>query len=98
MSSASIARAGTMCNRTSKTSWSKSLPLDPWPTADRAAWQAALRPGDAFDVGGVASGWAQATQNKTMLGWGRFLFFLSERNELDPLATPAERITMERVR
>jgi hypothetical protein len=73
------------------------LPFDLWPAADRAAWQAALRPGDAFDVGGLASRWSEATRRKTMLGWGRYLFFLQERGELDPMATPAQRITEERL-
>lgn len=88
-----------MSDRTLKTtSWSKCMPLDLWPAADRAAWEAALKPGDAFDVGGLASRWSGPTQKKTMLGWGRYLFFLYERNELDPMATPAQRITRERLR
>jgi hypothetical protein len=48
--------------------WSKSLPIALWPRADRNAWGAALKPGDAFEPGGIASGWAAATRRKTALG------------------------------
>ena len=45
----------------------------------------------------MASRWSEATQHKTELGWGRYLFFLHERSELAPSAGPADRITRERV-
>ena len=73
------------------------MPVELWPAADRMAWEAALKPVDVFDIAGVASRWSEATQHKTELGWGRYLFFLFERAELDPLSTPAERITRERL-
>ena len=86
-----------MSDRNAKTSWSKSMPFDLWPEADGAAWQASLCPGDVFGVAGVASRWSEATRRRTMLGWGRYFFFLYERGELDPMATPAQRITEERL-
>jgi integrase len=77
-------------------SWSKSLPIALWPNADRGAWGAALRPGNVFDAGGSAARWSPATQRKTALGYGRFLFWLSERGELDVAEAPRARITCER--
>ncbi|MGO8918032.1 MAG: tyrosine-type recombinase/integrase [Stellaceae bacterium] len=59
------------------------------------AWQAALTPGNVFDPGGVASSWASATQRKTARGYGRFLFWLRERGELDETVDPASRVTPE---
>ena len=81
----------------SKSGWSKSIPIALWPARDRAAWDAALAPGDVLDPGGVASRWSPATRRKTALGYGRFLFFLLQRGDLDVLAGPTNRITHERL-
>lgn len=79
----------------SKPSWSKCLPLELWPARDQDAWKAALELGDILDPGGVASCWSLSTQRKTASGYGRYLFFLLQRGELEPLAGPADRITRE---
>lgn len=78
--------------------WSKCLPIDLWPSADRAAWRSALRPSDPFEDGGIAASWSPATLSKTIKGYGRFLAWLKERNELNESADPASRITPERLR
>jgi len=80
-----------------KRGWSKSLPVALWPEADRLAWEAARRPGDVFEPGGAAARWSPATQRKTALGYGRFLFWLSERGELDLAEAPCARVTHDRV-
>jgi integrase/recombinase XerD len=77
--------------------WSKCLPIALWPAADRAVWQAAIRLGDPFDGGGIASRWSAATQCKTAKGYGRYLCWLKERGELDETAGPAARITREKL-
>jgi integrase/recombinase XerD len=77
--------------------WSKCLPIELWPPADRAAWEAAMRSSDPFDGGGIAAHWSVATRRKTAGGYGRFLFWLKERNELDVTGDPASRITRERL-
>ncbi len=77
--------------------WSTVLPVALWPPADRAAWRAGLRPGNPFEPGGIASRWSPATRRKTALGYGRFLFWLKERGELDETIAPAARITRERL-
>jgi len=73
------------------------MPIPLWPAVDQAAWQAALKAGDVFEPGGVASRWSPATQRKTVLGYGRFLFWLTECGELDTEAAPPARVTRERV-
>jgi integrase/recombinase XerD len=75
----------------------KCLPISLWPSADQAAWEKAIRPGNPFDEWGIAAHWSPATRRKTIAGYGRFLFWLKERNELDETAHPAERVTQERL-
>ncbi len=79
------------------TSWSKCLPIRLWPLADRAAWEAAVRPSNPFESGGGASHWSHATKRKTAVGYGRYLCWLRERGELDETADSATRITRERL-
>src|SRR5262249_33140761 len=81
-----------------RASWSKCLPITLWPSVDRAAWETAIRPRDPFKCGRNATSWSEATRRKTISGYGRFLFWLKERNELDEAAAPAARITRERLR
>ena len=76
---------------------SKCLPITLWPPMDRAAWVTAICPGDPFECRGIAVSWSTATRRKTIAGYGRFLFWLKERNELDETAAPAARITRERL-
>jgi integrase/recombinase XerD len=77
---------------------SKCLPIELWPSADRAAWGSALQQSDPFEDGGIAASWSPATRRKTIAGYGRFLSWLKEHNELDEAAGPAARITPERLR
>jgi hypothetical protein len=56
-----------------------------------------MRSSDPFDGGGIAAHWSVATRRKTAGGYGRFLFWLKERNELDVTGDPASRITRERL-
>jgi integrase/recombinase XerD len=77
--------------------WTKCLPISLWPSADQAAWAKAIRPRNPFDEWGIAAHWSPATRRKIIAGYGRFLFWLKERNELDETVGPAERITRERL-
>jgi len=77
-------------------SWSKCLPITLWPSIDRAAWETAICPGDSFECG-IAASWSAATRRKTIAGYGRFLFWLKERNEFDETEAPAARITRKRL-
>lgn len=78
--------------------WSDCVPISLWPPADQAAMEKAHKAGDIFDPGGVASRWSAATRKKTISGWGRYLFFLYQRGELDPMQGPADRISPDRLR
>ena len=80
-----------------KARWTKCVPIALWPPADRAAWEAAMRRRDPFEDAGLATRWSAATRRKTACGYGRFLFWLLERGELDVTADPAARITHERL-
>jgi len=41
----------------------RCVPLAEWPALDRAAWDAALRPGDVLDTGGIVARWAPSTRS-----------------------------------
>lgn len=76
--------------------WSKCLPIELWPRSDRLAWHAAMRPRGVFDPPGPAALWSEPTRRKTALGYGRFLFWLHQRGELES-EDPAVRVTRGRV-
>ena len=72
-------------------------PVDRWPAPDRAAWAAALTPGDPFEPGGVAAGWAPISRRVIAQGYGNWLRWLDEQGLLDPLLPPAARVSKDRV-
>lgn len=71
--------------------------LEQWPAIDQERWAAALIPGDPFRKGGVAAKWAPATQRHVEHAYGRFLYWLHGRGELDPSRAPGDRINEERL-
>ena len=75
----------------------RCLKPDLWPEADRRAWEAAQHQGDVLEPGGAAAGWAPYTRTKIEKGYGRWLTWLIGKSLLDPLASPAERVTPDRV-
>lgn len=82
----------------------RCLRLEDWPAADRAAWQAAMAPGDILE-GTIGPGhhWSSDTREKYQKGYGRWLTFLMTSGRFDParfgsVPTPADRITPEAVR
>jgi integrase/recombinase XerD len=75
----------------------RCLVLDAWPEADRAAWSEAITPGDIFDPGGLAAGWATGTQRKVAAAYGRWLTWLDRAALLDCCETPGGRATPESV-
>lgn len=72
-------------------------PFAQWPAADQAAWNDSMRCGDVLDPGGIASGWAAATQTMVVNGYGRWLTWLADQDALDPLSQPATRVTHEQL-
>src|ERR1700676_979471 len=61
----------------------RSLPLDHWPNADRAAWDEACRPSVRFKRGGAASHLRPVTQKELSKRYGLFLGFLNRSSRLD---------------
>jgi len=74
-----------------------SLKPAAWPLRDQAAWAAACQPGDFLEPGGGAAGWREVSRKNIAKSYGVWIGFLAERGEFDPAATPAERVTRERV-
>jgi integrase/recombinase XerD len=75
----------------------RCLPLAEWPKPDRAAWAAAHHRGGLLDEDGLAVSWAAATSDIIARGYGTFLAFLAWTDDLDPTASPADRVTRSRV-
>lgn len=68
------------------------LKLEQWPAIDRARWAAAMIPDDPFRPGGVAAKWPHPAQRHVQHCYGRWLFWLDVRGDLDPTLTPGKRV------
>ena len=84
-------------NADAKTALNRCWPVSEWPASDRAAWVAALQPGDALNPGGIAARWATATRTMVENGYGRWLGSLHTKGLLNPEDTPDQRVNKERV-
>jgi integrase/recombinase XerD len=74
------------------------LPYEQWPEADRRLWAAALDGNDDPFCDAPGARLADATRQKLLFGWRRFLGFLAISELAGLEADPAERLTIERVR
>jgi len=72
-------------------------PIEAWPIPDRRAWDAAMARGDILEPGGAGADWAPLSRRKMSKGYARWLNWLETHRLLDPEATPATRITPERL-
>jgi integrase/recombinase XerD len=75
----------------------RCIKLEHWPERDRLCWTAAHRRGRLLEDDGLAASWAPNTSALIAGGYGRFLSFLAETEDLDILASPEDRITRPRV-
>ena len=75
----------------------RSMPIEEWPAEDRAAWEAAFRPGDPFEPGGLAAHWRPRTRALVAQSYGHWLTFLEHQGRLDENQSPAERTTAEAI-
>src|SRR5579864_7146537 len=75
----------------------RSLPIYLWPTADRAAWEEACRPGLRLKRGGAASHFRPVTQRDLASRYGYFLDFLSRSGVLDLKAGPGAQVTPQHI-
>ena len=76
----------------------RPIPVGGWPDLDRAAWQAALQPGDPFSCGGLAANCRSATRDLVAQGYGYWLAFLKESGEFDTDVGPAKRLNLGIIR
>ena len=75
----------------------RSSPKESWPLADRAAWEAACRPGIRLTRGGAASHLRAVTQNDLAKRYGYFLDFVSRSKRLDFEANAGAHVILENV-
>jgi integrase len=75
----------------------RSLPVELWPSAERAAWAAACRPAVRLKRGGVASHLRPVTQNDLAQRNGYFLDFLARSKRLCLNAEAGAQVTPENV-
>jgi integrase len=75
----------------------RSLPIDLWPSADRAAWQEACRPNVRLKRGGAASHMRTVTQEMLRKRAGYFLDFLLRSGRFDMNAPAGAQVTPENV-
>jgi len=76
----------------------RRLKLKDWPEGDRAAWEAALVPGDLLDgTMGPAHHWCEATRDLRRKAYGRWLTPRIAAGGFDPVVAPASRITRDAV-
>jgi integrase/recombinase XerD len=73
-------------------------PLAEWPDTDRHLWLSALVPGDLLEAGGSRAKFTENTNRGIVEGYGRWLQWLDRQGRLDQTNSPAERITLDRVR
>jgi site-specific recombinase XerD len=73
------------------------MPLEAWPVEDRDAYEAAIRPGDPLEPGGLGAEWSSYSRRKNVNGYGRWLTWLSIRGLLDSSIGPPDRTTRERI-
>jgi integrase len=72
-------------------------PIADWPTGDRAAWERGIEPAALFESGGAGAGWSGASQFKIARDYDSWLSWLAGKGLLDADASPADRVTRERV-
>lgn len=73
----------------------RAMRIEDWPQLDRAAWSDAMSTTDLFGSGGLAAHWRPATRQTNIQHYGRWLGFLAWSGLLDPLCSPADRVTRE---
>jgi integrase len=74
------------------------LTFKQWPPIDQDRWAAAQQPSDPFrQSASVAAKWAPSTRQHVEHAYGRFLYWLNARGELDPSLPPGARINEERL-
>src|SRR5690242_10878163 len=79
------------------TSWTRRMPVDLWPDADRDAWRAACKPGARLKRGGAAAHLKPVSRETHERHYGTFLEFLDRKRLLRRDAAAAAHVTPENV-
>lgn len=74
-----------------------SLRVHEWPSKDRELWATALRPAAFLELTKPASSWSPARRRIVEQAYGQWLRYLQERDALNPIAPPADRLTDARL-
>ena len=74
-----------------------TLPFSEWPAMDRTAWQRAIEPATALLDAGPGAHWRDATRERYLGAYGRWLRFLSIERTLNPTSAPAQRATPDAI-
>jgi integrase len=74
------------------------LPYGEWPPEDQRLWEGAVGGNDDPFAGGAGAHLSAASQKYYLFGWRRWLGFLALDEPTALESTPAERITLERLR
>src|SRR4051812_6253631 len=76
----------------------RSVKLPDWPAGDQVCWEQAVTSGPLLDAQGAASHWRSYTQQQVIRGYGRWLSWLHQEGLLNPVDSPASRVTLDRLR
>jgi integrase/recombinase XerD len=71
----------------------RCLPLAAWPERDRLGWEAGTRRAVLFEQKGAGADWSLHSRAKTARGYGHWLHWLMQKDQLDPTLTPGARVT-----
>jgi hypothetical protein len=71
----------------------RCLPIAAWPEQDRLAWEVGTRHTNLFEPKGAGAEWSLSSKRKTAAGYGRWLYWLREKDLFDPTLAPGARVT-----
>jgi integrase len=74
------------------------MPFAEWPPAAREAWIKATQRNDPFDESGFAAHWRDASKQKVVSAYGRWLTFLQQKGALNVDAPPSAGMSIDLLR
>ena len=72
-----------------------SVPYENWPEIDQKLGSSATGEGGSILRRGKAEHWAPTTKKQVAKGYGKWLCYLQESDQLDPETIPSRRVTEE---
>jgi integrase/recombinase XerD len=71
----------------------RCLPIAAWPERDRLGWEAGTCRAGPFEKSSAGSDWSPHSRNKTARGYGRWLYWLTQKRLFEPALAPGARVT-----